>query len=446
MLCGLYELDITPPLGVNLPGYFEARVASGIRDNLFVRAMALENSEGTPFILINMDAITSEAAQTAFIRGRVSRLTGVPDGNVMVTATHTHTGGPVDGFVPGTVDENYMQYLAERAADAAVLAWNRRAPARLGSGRTQEDSISFIRRYHMKDGSFQTNPGFRAELIDRPAGDIDPEVSLIKIESPDGKLMGVVTNFACHLDTVGGCRYSADYPGELARVLKSVYGQEVVSIFLTGACGNINHYDFLHRTQDYYKKADPPHHVRMGRILAGSVIRALATIETKEEEALAVDSASFPGLIRTPSAEDVAKAQARLEKQPYEVCFRSETGVTGNTYNLVERHYARSLLDVAKIEKKQVTLPVQAARIGETAIVGVPCELFVEFGLEIKKRSPYDFTMISTLTNAQFGYIAVREAFEQGGYETQISGDTMMAPDTGYDLTDAAGNLLARLG
>ena len=63
--------------------------------------------------------ITSEAAQTAFIRDRVSRFTGVPGGNIMVTATHTHTGGPVDAFVPGTVNEEYMQWLAGRAADAA---------------------------------------------------------------------------------------------------------------------------------------------------------------------------------------------------------------------------------------------------------------------------------------------------------------------------------------
>ena len=53
--------------------------------------------------------------------------------------------------------------------------------------------------------------------------------------------------------------------------------------------------------------------------------------------------------------------------------------------------------------------------------------------------------MISTLTNALFGYIAVREAFDQGGYETTISGDTMMAPDTGYDMVETAVELLEKL-
>lgn len=445
MLCGLYELNITPPLGVNIPGYFEARPASGVRDHLFARALACENAKGDSFILVNMDAITADAQMTAQTRARVEKLTGVPGNRVMVSATHTHTGGPLDAFVPGTIDEDYKKWLADRAADTAVMAWKARKPAKLGYGKAHEDSIAFIRRYYMKDGSFRTNPGFTPDLIERPAGNIDPEVGVVKIEDECGNLIGVITNYACHLDTVGGNRYSADYPGELARVLKAVYGKEVVSIFLTGACGNINHYDFIGHTQDYYRKANPPHYMRMGRILAGDVIRALADIETAETENLQVENASFPALIRTPSEEDIAAAKALLERHPYEVVISTEEGIIGDRTDIQPRHYARSLLEVAEIKNKQVEVPVQAVRLGEAAIVGVPCELFVEFGLDIKARGGIKHTMVSTLTNAQFGYIAVRDAFDQGGYETQISGDTMMAPDTGYDMADTAVGLLRKM-
>lgn len=445
MRIGLYELDITPPLGVNIPGYFQARPAAGIRDNLYARAMACENAQGDQFILINMDAISADAQMTEQTRARVQQFTGVPGERIMVSATHTHTGGPLDAFVPGTIDEDYKRWLADRAADAAVLAWKAKKPARLGFGKAHEDSIAFIRRYYMKDGTFKTNPGYHPELIDRPAGDIDPEVGLIKIEEESGRLMGVITNYACHLDTVSGNRYSADYPGELARVLKSVYGQHVISFFLTGACGNINHCNFLGRTQEYYTKANPPHYIRMGRILAGSVIRALADIETSETETLLIGNAAFPALIRTPSEADIKAAQELLEKHPYAVVVSTEEGLIGDNTDIQPRHYARSLLEVAEIKEKQVSIPVQAVRLGEAAIVGVPCELFVEFGLDIKKRGGFEHTMISTLTNAQFGYIAVRDAFDQGGYETQISGDTMMAPDTGYDMADTAVALMKKL-
>ena len=445
MLCGLYEIDITPHLGVNIPGYFEARPAMGVRDPLFARALACSNDAGDTFILVNMDVLSVKASVTARARAKIEKTTGVPGDHVMISATHAHTAGPVDDFVPGTSSPEYLDWLADRAADAAILAWNSRQPAKLGYGKGHEDSIAFIRRYLMKDGTFRTNPGFKGAEIVKPAGEIDPEVGVVKIEDMQGRLIGVITNYACHLDTVKGNSFCADYPGELARVLKSVYGQHVVSFFLTGACGNINHYDFMHKTAAYYNQANPPHYVRMGRILAGCVIRTLANIETAETDCIKVENASFGGVIRTPSDEDIAAAKALLAEIPYETCVSVNGVISGNTTRLIDRHYARSLLEVAAIEQKNVVLPVQAVRLGEAAIVGVPCELFVEFGKDIKARSGFEHTMISTLTNALFGYIAVREAFGQGGYETTISGDTMMSPDTGYDMADTAEMLLRRL-
>ena len=314
MLCGLAALDITPKLGENIPGYFEARRASGVREPLAVRALACSNTSGAAFALVNLDTIDCDPRLSARARARFERLTGVPGAQMMVSTTHTHTGGPVDAFVPGTLNLEYVEWIADRAADAAALAWNRRRPAKLGFGRAQEDSIAFVRRYEMKDGSFRTNPGFRPEEILRPLGEIDPEVLVIKIESMEGELLGVVTNYACHLDTVSGNRYCPDYPGELERVLKRVYGPDVVSIFLTGACGNINHYDFMHRTREFYTQANPPHYVRMGRVLAGAVIKALSFAEAEETEELAVENGAFPAVIRTPSAEEVAQAEAFLGK------------------------------------------------------------------------------------------------------------------------------------
>lgn len=310
MLCGLYEIDITPKLGENIPGYFEARPACGVREPLFARALACSNAAGAAFALVNMDTISCDARTSGRARARFERLTGVSGASMMVSATHTHTGGPVDAFVPGTIDYEYMDWMADRAADVAAIAWKRRQPAKLGFGRACEDGISFNRRYEMKDGSFQTNPGFSRDEILRPVGQIDPEVAVLKIEDMAGRLIGVVTNFACHLDTVSGNRYSPDYPGELGRVLKSVYGRDLVSLFLTGACGNINHFDFMHRTREFYRDANPPHYKKMGQALAGDVLRALAFIQTEETEALAVENDSFRAQIRTPTTEEVAQAEA----------------------------------------------------------------------------------------------------------------------------------------
>lgn len=128
----------------------------------------------------------------------------------------------------------------------------------------------------------------------RPWAKSTPEVLVIKIESMEGELLGVVTNYACHLDTVSGNRYCPDYPGELERVLKRVYGPDVVSIFLTGACGNINHYDFMHRTREFYTRANPPHYVRMGRVLAGAVIKALSFARGRGNRGIGCEKRRFP--------------------------------------------------------------------------------------------------------------------------------------------------------
>ena len=126
MLCGLAALDITPKLGENIPGYFEARRASGVREPLAVRALACSNTSGAAFALVNLDTIDCDPRLSARARARFERLTGVPGAQMMVSTTHTHTGGPVDAFVPGTLNLEYVEWIADRAADAAALAWNRR--------------------------------------------------------------------------------------------------------------------------------------------------------------------------------------------------------------------------------------------------------------------------------------------------------------------------------
>ena len=144
-------------------------------------------------------------------------------------------------------------------------------------------------------------------------------------------------------------------------------------------------------------------------------------------------------VIAKGTPEEVAQAKNFLKENPYLVVRTYENQPYAGPENLIARHYARSLITVSEIREKRVSIPVQVA------IAGLPCELFVEFGLDIKARSGFEYPMISTLTNAHFGYLAVREAFDQGGYETTISGDTMMSPETGYDLADTAVSLMHKM-
>src|SRR5690554_5997301 len=130
-------------------------------------------------------------------------------------------------------------------------------PSKIGTGRGYVDNIAFNRRYFMKDGSVKTNPGVLNPNIDKPAGPIDPDVLVMKIEDMDGNILGAVVNFACHLDVVGGNEYCADYAGELSKTLKSFYGKDFITLFLTGLSGNINHInpnETIFRRNNHYKK------------------------------------------------------------------------------------------------------------------------------------------------------------------------------------------------
>src|SRR5690606_5821101 len=107
------------------------------------------------------------------------------------------------------VSAEYLDFLVNKAADAAVLAYAQRREARIGAGSGTVEGIAFQRRYWMKDGTLRTNPGIGNPDVDRPAGPTDPELTVVRIDAADGTPLGIVANYACHTDTVGGTEFSA---------------------------------------------------------------------------------------------------------------------------------------------------------------------------------------------------------------------------------------------
>lgn len=422
--CGLSELCITPALGTSIPGQLYERRAAGVKDELYAKAMVLDDGNcAAAFVII--DAVSVETKEVAGIRERVFELTGIPKDNIMVTATHTHTGIPSADVFGSRRDEEYLKWMVRKAADVAVIAYKRRIPVKIGFGQGEERDIAFNRRFVMKDGSIRTNPGINNPFIERAEGSIDPCVTVIRIDDMEDQPFGVVTNYACHLDVTGGEEYSGDYPGELSRTLKKVLGQEIVSIFFTGTCGNINHIDVsgnIDYVTDYYKK--------MGNILAGEVIKVREKIKYASGLDLSIGHELFPVGVRLPSEESVAKAKKVLVKEDSEeaeICFANE------------------ILKLAANSEYSMELEVQAVKIGKYVVLGLPGEIFVEFGLDIKKQSPFEFTVISELANGTHtGYVPTLEAF-RGGYEPTLTHDSRLVPQGGYIITSKAIELLTRL-
>ncbi|WP_127586809.1 neutral/alkaline non-lysosomal ceramidase N-terminal domain-containing protein [Paenibacillus koleovorans] len=431
--CGMYETVITPPIGSSIPGYLTERKNTHTIDDLYAKALVLATDSST-LALVVLDALYVRKSESDRIRERVEQFTGIPRQHIMVSATHTHTGGPIRPGFDQSLNASYLDYMVERAADAVIQAYNERRPATMGLGIGYEHEISFNRRYYMADGTVRTNPGFQHPQLDRPTGPIDPEVLVVRLDDENGKPIGVVTNFACHTDTVGGTGICADFPGELSRSLKGALGERVVSLFVLGACGNINHLDF---TKPAFS-IQPEHYRKMGRILAAEVLRTREKIEMIAQQQqqqstlpIAALHSEFELVYRMPDAAAVADAERTLQSA---------------NASVADRFFAEELLYVKNNPIDSVPIEIQVFRLADLVIAGLPGEIFVEFGLSIKQSSPFAYTMINTLCNSSTtGYVCTRDAFVQGGYEPKLRNVHRNPPQAGEWFVEHAVRLIRGL-
>lgn len=411
--CGLSELTITPPLGAPVPGQFYERYGTGTKDDLFVKCLVIENA----LAIAVWDAVDVAKSAADRIRHDVSKQTGIPAANIVISATHTHTGGPSrEAATEWSIDESYLDWLTTRTIEALVMAHSNRQPVRIGFGEGHEDTVAFNRRFHMADGTVRTNPGVGNPNIVAPAGPIDPQVQVIRIDDLTGRPLGLISNYACHADTVGGTEYSADFPGAISTTIKEVLRDHVVSVYMQGACGNINHVD----TSGRQNTEKGVHHEHMGRLLASVALNAREQSTPTDTLTAHAATATMAVPFRRPTAEQVAAARA--------------TTVTPDLPIGRRLPFAEQVLELAKRENHdagQAEITVFALGT-EAAIVCLPGEIFVEFGLQIKQASPFGQTIINELSNGSvYGYICTREAYHQGGYEPALRTYNRTAEDTG---------------
>jgi len=170
----------------------------------------------------------------------------------------------------------------------------------------------------------------------------------------------------------------------------------------------------------------------------------LKTIEKTDPAPVArvrVASRQLALRVRRPTDQQRAEARALLtqERPPIKPVMSLEDRVAFREYN-----YAEEILLLAEERAGSATVPaeVQVVAIGQAAFVGIPGELFVEFGLEIKRRSPFAHTYVAGMANGCVGYIPTRLAFQGGGYETRLGRHSKLEPGAGEQLTEAALALL----
>jgi hypothetical protein len=426
---GFGVADITPQDGMEMPGGFNRRVGKGARDRLLAVACLVHDGT-TPIALVGIDTLFVTKATVDHARRLIFKATQIPGDNVLVGASHTHSGGPVASCLGCDENPAYTDQLAKAIASAVSDAWHTLHAAELGIGVGHEGGISFNRRFLMRDGREITHPGkpgtpHHGEIIG-PAGPIDPEVGVLAARNPTGEILGIVVNFACHSTVVGGEQFSPDYAGYLRKHLKAAYGPNLPVCFLLGPCGDITQVDNQSTAREFgHEYAD-----MMGAKLASEAIRTIGRMPWQKEAATAaaLETAALP--IRPEPDPDT-------ERPPFGLGSGKD----------VDTKYADERKLVAEQRSKQPKIPceVQGIRIGPLGIATNGAEYFCEYGLRIKKCSPFKPTWVVSLANEWIGYVPTAQAFVGGGYEPRTARSSKMAHETGQRLVETALRALAKV-
>ena len=430
---GSASANITPPLGTRIPGGFRPRYAENVDDELFAKAVVIDN--GTTRIAIvtcDLIAIPEKIADAA--KARIADRCDIPAAHVMVNATHTHTAVAIADLLGVDEDPGYTEWVPLKIADAVELAVWRLKPARVGFASVDEERITFNRRWHMKNGTVRFNPGIENPDLVEPTGTIDPELAIMYVEATDdGAPISAVANFSLHyIGTDNGNALSADYFGHFDRLMRHYLGDTCISLLWNAASGQINNTDFSGQTK--WTASGHQQAVKMANVLAGHFIVEKQLMEMHETLDLSGDLATLTFQRKEITAEDleVAKQVLSVPQGTYDAYGSGPfSWVVGEPIpQALVDVYAHECQRLAKLPA-QMTAPVQVIRLGEAAIVALPGEVFVETGMNIKSKSDANPTFLVSLANGYIGYICTDKALTQeGGYETWAAKSSLPAVGT----------------
>ncbi len=297
----------------------------------------------------------------------------------------------------------------------------------------------------MRDGSVQTWMNDENPNVVRAAGPIDPQIGLVAIREENGEPRAILSNFALHLDTVGGMKWSADYPFFIEQTLHKSVGPKVVSIFGTGCCGDINHSNPRRRERN---KSD-----FIGNSIGDSIGEQLGKLAPLEQTELIVKSRVVRLPLQDATQDEVAHSIEILDAARRKEKVDFLTHVTAhkkmmldlmrhaepyaNTADHITWGLSRSLAGVGDTIPVDVTVMTLGQ---DVAMVTLPGEVFVELGLAIKQGSPFRTTLVIELANCvETIYIPTRAAYAGGSYEVTNS---TTQPGSGEMLVEAALALL----
>lgn len=425
---GFARVDITPPLGSPLAGYYEARHADGVLDPIELNALAFCDGNNTVVLIVGDLLYVTEMAATP-IREKVSAAVGISAENVIVQGLHQHTSVRVGErgtfYTDSLRDAAYLDVLYRKYCDVARMAIDDLHGATVGVAENETAvPLSFVRRFRMKDGSLRTNPGRLNGDVSHPIGEADNTVRLVRFFREDANDIALV-NFSTHPDVINGNKISADWPGFVRRITEKEL-PNVHCVLVNGCQGDTNHIDIskpdLGMTNYDYSRF-------MGQIIVDTLLPLWENTNS---------------ICATP-----IRAHVEMQYIPTNTVGMDEV----EKFKKIAADYEAGLLPDLSLddcgeferistlyeEKLFQKVPVTAVRMGDMGIFGFGGEPFTQYAADVREAHPDLFLIAACLVNGGEGYLPTKEAFDEGGFEAKSSRFTPCVEEV---LTTCASALL----
>ncbi len=444
---GAAAVDITPTeFPLNMPGGFRANMAERAHDPFFARALVLDDGVTTlAMAVVDSLGVAPEVLEEA--KQSASQQTGIATDRMLICSTHTHSGPPsnaTDGPAPAVA---YRKVLIQGLAEAIVQAHGALQPASVGAASHPLPDEVFNRRWYLKPGKMPLNPFGKLDqvkmnpprspgVLDRPAGPTDPDITIISVQDARRRPLALFANYSLHyVGAVPRGQLSADYFGEFARLMPTRLrgGGNFVAMMSNGTSGDINNIPFTVTRPP----REPFEQIRIvARKAADTAWFAHRKIEAHRADVpLGMLQREVFLKYRRPDAEDLAAARKVLAVEDADAVAQLPR---------LAQNYARQTVRAAERQEDGLTVKLQALRIGDLAVCGIPFETFVQIGLELKDSSPFSQTMVIGLANGRYGYLPTPEQHRLGGYETWL-GTNRVQEDASVILVDHLTEMLHEL-
>jgi len=373
---GAAIVDITPAEETPLPmaGYAgRERGHQGVHDRLYVRAIVVDDGS-TQAALVGTDAIFIDDASWETLAPRIEKETGIPQNQILLSATHTHAGPNFrrlrgEGSGPGA---DYLNRFENKVTAAVRQAQSRLVPARMGFG-TGEAHVNMNRRARLPNGGWW--------LGVNPDGPSDKTVAVLKFETFGGEPIALYVNYAVHGTVLGqrNLQISGDLPGATSRFVEERLGSDVVVAWTSAAAGD---QDPLYRVGDNFDHVDV-----LGRILGEEVVRVTEGIKTSPRMRIA----GMQRVVTCPGKKNPPGPRRRPE------------------------------LDYQFLDAEPTSIRLSLLLLNHVAVTGVSGEVLTGINTRLKRESPLAGTVMVTHANGASGYIPDDAAYDQISYEIVVS-------------------------